>query len=212
MPRPTATGFLEVDSFTNTTGAGWHRDSGVDPRPLLPRRVAELRRLRPGAAVHVRLDLPPRRVEGREDQVQRSGHARLVPRHDVREQQPRPANTTTALPSTGSKGGLLLVDSHFDPFRRQGVAADKDPRRSTTCRRARSRPTQHSACRTPSHSASASSCSGGAVQRVLHGLRGTGGRSASSLTPRAGTPVSRFAERRSVLPRYRRLDRGAVRR
>ena len=26
--------------------------------------------------------------------------------------------TTTALPSTGSKGGLLLVDSHFDPFRR----------------------------------------------------------------------------------------------
>jgi immune inhibitor A len=34
---------------------------------------------------------------------------------------------TTALPSAGSKGGLLLVDSHFDPFRRQGVAADKDP-------------------------------------------------------------------------------------
>ena len=33
----------------------------------------------------------------------------------------------TALPSYGSKGGLLLVDSHFDPFRRQGVAADKDP-------------------------------------------------------------------------------------
>ena len=32
-----------------------------------------------------------------------------------------------ALPSHGSKGGLLLVDSHFDPFRRQGVAADKDP-------------------------------------------------------------------------------------
>ena len=35
--------------------------------------------------------------------------------------------TTTALPSTGSKGGLLLVDSHFDPFRRTGLAADKDP-------------------------------------------------------------------------------------
>ena len=30
-------------------------------------------------------------------------------------------------PSHGSKGGLLLVDSHFDPFRRQGDAADADP-------------------------------------------------------------------------------------
>ncbi|GAA4455434.1 immune inhibitor A domain-containing protein [Phytohabitans houttuyneae] len=30
-------------------------------------------------------------------------------------------------PSIGSKGGLLIVDSHFDPLRRQGVAADKDP-------------------------------------------------------------------------------------
>lgn len=30
------------------------------------------------------------------------------------------------LPSAGSKGGLLLVDSHFDPLRRKGEAADKD--------------------------------------------------------------------------------------
>ena len=45
----------------------------------------------------------------------------------MRQRQPRHGDDTTALPSTGSKGGLLLVDSHFDPFRRQGVAADKDP-------------------------------------------------------------------------------------
>ncbi|MEU8005074.1 immune inhibitor A domain-containing protein [Catellatospora sp. NPDC049111] len=32
----------------------------------------------------------------------------------------------TALPSVGAKGGLLLVDSHYDPFRRSGVAATKD--------------------------------------------------------------------------------------
>ncbi|MGN9911556.1 immune inhibitor A domain-containing protein [Phytohabitans sp. LJ34] len=30
-------------------------------------------------------------------------------------------------PSIGAKGGLLIVDSHFDPLRRKGVAADKDP-------------------------------------------------------------------------------------
>lgn len=34
--------------------------------------------------------------------------------------------TTFDLPSTGSKGGLLIVDSHFDPLRRTGEAAEKD--------------------------------------------------------------------------------------
>ncbi|MET8353770.1 MULTISPECIES: immune inhibitor A domain-containing protein [unclassified Micromonospora] len=33
----------------------------------------------------------------------------------------------TALPSYGAKGGLLIVDSHFDPYRRKGEAAVKDP-------------------------------------------------------------------------------------
>jgi immune inhibitor A len=45
--------------------------------------------------------------------------------------------TTTDLPSAGSKGGLLIVDSHFDPLRRTGVAADKDP---TTLNNMPSRP------------------------------------------------------------------------
>ena len=30
-------------------------------------------------------------------------------------------------PSTGSKGQLLIVDSHFDPQRRSGEAAEHDP-------------------------------------------------------------------------------------
>ena len=36
-------------------------------------------------------------------------------------------NRSTALPSYGAKGGLLIVDSHFDPLRRTGAAAAKDP-------------------------------------------------------------------------------------
>jgi immune inhibitor A len=36
------------------------------------------------------------------------------------------AANTTALPSGGAKGGLLIVDSHFDPLRRIGEAADID--------------------------------------------------------------------------------------
>ncbi|WP_214110328.1 immune inhibitor A domain-containing protein [Acrocarpospora catenulata] len=42
-------------------------------------------------------------------------------------EQNNPALHTAELPSYGSKGGLLLVDSHFDPLRRTGVAATKDP-------------------------------------------------------------------------------------
>jgi immune inhibitor A len=33
----------------------------------------------------------------------------------------------TSLPSEGAKGGLLIVDSHFDPLRRTGEAATADP-------------------------------------------------------------------------------------
>jgi hypothetical protein len=32
-----------------------------------------------------------------------------------------------ALPSTGSKGQVLIVDSHFDPLRRFGDPADGNP-------------------------------------------------------------------------------------
>ncbi|WP_222708877.1 immune inhibitor A domain-containing protein [Nonomuraea sp. C10] len=38
-------------------------------------------------------------------------------------------NNLEAAPSIGSKGTLLLVDSHFDPLRRTGEAAAKDPTR-----------------------------------------------------------------------------------
>lgn len=44
---------------------------------------------------------------------------------------------TFAAPSLGSKGGLLLVDSHFEPLRRQGEAAEQDP---TTLNNLPSRP------------------------------------------------------------------------
>ena len=36
-------------------------------------------------------------------------------------------NNLTSLPSEGAKGGLLIVDSHFDPLRRTGAAAALDP-------------------------------------------------------------------------------------
>jgi immune inhibitor A len=49
------------------------------------------------------------------------------------------ANTaqSTVLPSAGAKGGLLIVDSHFDPLRRSGANAALDP---TTLKNLPSRP------------------------------------------------------------------------
>lgn len=38
-----------------------------------------------------------------------------------------PLANETALPSYGAKGGLLIVDSHFNPLQRTGAAADLDP-------------------------------------------------------------------------------------
>ncbi|MER6509992.1 immune inhibitor A domain-containing protein [Nonomuraea sp. NPDC001636] len=38
-------------------------------------------------------------------------------------------NNLTLPPSIGSKGSLLVVDSHYDPLRRTGTAAQKDPSR-----------------------------------------------------------------------------------
>ncbi|HET7328707.1 MAG TPA: immune inhibitor A domain-containing protein [Nocardioidaceae bacterium] len=38
-----------------------------------------------------------------------------------------PAANFTTLPSGGAKGGLLIVDSHFDPLRRHGEAGAVDP-------------------------------------------------------------------------------------
>ncbi|WP_109507614.1 immune inhibitor A domain-containing protein [Nocardioides speluncae] len=44
---------------------------------------------------------------------------------------------STVLPSAGAKGGLLIVDSHFDPLRRSGANAALDP---TTLKNLPSRP------------------------------------------------------------------------
>ena len=55
-------------TFTDTTGAGWHIDTGTQRAgALLPGRVAQLRRLRRGPEVRLRHDVLARGVEGRED-------------------------------------------------------------------------------------------------------------------------------------------------
>ncbi|MFE5670268.1 immune inhibitor A domain-containing protein [Agromyces sp. NPDC056523] len=117
----------EVASFTTTTGPGWRVDTGTSVKAqyyLVEWRnfdgfdeglkyaynsiysqgawkVEKLAYNAPGALVWYR------------DTTY--GNSNLVTANE------------TAMPSFGAKGGLLLVDSHFDPLRRTGAAATADP-------------------------------------------------------------------------------------
>ena len=130
----TTAGPLTTGTCTNTVRRGLaQRQRHAGQGAVLPGRVAQLRRLRQGPAVRLRHDVRStgtrdrRRLEGREDQVQRPRRAGLVPRHDLRQRQLVAPTTSTALPSSAAKGGLLIVDSHFDPLRRSGANAALGP-------------------------------------------------------------------------------------
>ncbi|MEV4418094.1 immune inhibitor A domain-containing protein [Catellatospora sp. NPDC049609] len=122
----TATGGTWVD----TTGPGWRIDSGTSVRAHY--YLAEWRNfdgfdnglkyaydtsyLREGAwkVEKVKYNAPGMLVWYRDTTFGNTNHVAN-------------AANQTALPSLGAKGGLLIVDSHFDPLRRTGTAAAKDP-------------------------------------------------------------------------------------
>ncbi|MEV1128492.1 immune inhibitor A domain-containing protein [Agromyces sp. NPDC049794] len=117
----------EVASFTTTTGPGWRMDTGTSVKAqyyLVEWRnfdgfdeglkyaynsvysvdawkVEKLAYNAPGALVWYRDT-----TYGNSNQI---------------------LTNETALPSFGAKGGLLIVDSHFNPLQRTGAAADADP-------------------------------------------------------------------------------------
>ncbi|GAB3900847.1 immune inhibitor A domain-containing protein [Microbispora bryophytorum] len=114
-------------TFTDTSGAGWVIHSGQEQAAQY--YLAEWRNfdgfdnglqyaydttwLRDGAwkVEKVKYNAPGLLVWYRDASV---------PNNDV-------SGRTFDLPSVGPKGELLVVDSHFDPLRRTGAAADKDP-------------------------------------------------------------------------------------
>ena len=114
-------------TFTNTSGAGWHRDSGT--RSQAHYFLAEWRNLDGfDAGLQYAYDTNYLHDAWKVERVPYNAPGMLVWYRDTTYGGVNHVTlTTTHLPSTGSKGGLLIVDSHFDPFRRTGVAADKDP-------------------------------------------------------------------------------------
>jgi len=117
----------EVDTFTNTTGAGWHRDSGTSTRTHY--YLAEYRTFDGfDAGLQYTYDSTYLHDAWKVEKIKYNAPGVLVWYRDTTYgNNNHVLSNLDALPSHGAKGGLLLVDSHFDPFRRQGEAADKDP-------------------------------------------------------------------------------------
>ncbi|REJ05672.1 M6 family metalloprotease domain-containing protein [Microbacterium bovistercoris] len=116
-----------VGTFTDTSGTGWARDSGTQIKAQY--YLVEWRNLdgfdeglkygyttvysaEAWKVEKVPYNAPGALVWYRDTTYGNSNHV---------------TSNLTSLPSYGAKGGLLLVDSHFDPLRRTGAEAALDP-------------------------------------------------------------------------------------
>jgi immune inhibitor A len=123
-----ANGWTNVPgTFTNTTGAGWRIDTGTTSRTQY--YLAEWRNFDGfDKGLQYTYDSTYLHDAWKVEKVKYNAPGMLVWYRDTSYGNVNPVGSSTFdLPSTGAKGGLLLVDSHYDPFRRTGVAAQKDP-------------------------------------------------------------------------------------
>ncbi|HEX6870160.1 MAG TPA: M6 family metalloprotease domain-containing protein, partial [Micromonosporaceae bacterium] len=125
-------------TWVDTSGAGWHIDSGTQTRAHY--YLAEWRNFNGfDEGLKYAYDTSySRDGSWKVEKVKYNAPGMLVWYRDTAfGNVNHVANNATAAPSGGAKGGLLIVDSHFDPLRRSGVAATKDP---TTLKNLPSRP------------------------------------------------------------------------
>jgi immune inhibitor A len=119
----TATG----GSFTTTTGPGWRIDTGTSQRAHY--YLAEWRNFDGfDEGLKYAYDTTYARDAWKVEKIRYNAPGMLVWYRDTTYGNANHVQANlTALPSGGAKGGLLIVDSHFDPLRRTGQAAAKDP-------------------------------------------------------------------------------------
>jgi immune inhibitor A len=119
----TATG----GTWTDTSGAGWHIDSGSQVKAHY--YLAEWRNFDGfDNGLKYAYDTVYSHEAWKVDKLSYDAPGMLLWYRDTTWGNVNHATAQlTALPSYGAKGGLLIVDSHFDPYRRQGEAAVKDP-------------------------------------------------------------------------------------
>lgn len=117
----------EVASFTTTTGPGWRQDTGTSTKAQY--YLVEWRNY-DGFDEGLKYAYNSVYSEGawKVEKLAYNAPGMLVWYRDTTYGS---ANMITAneaaLPSYGAKGGLLIVDSHFNPLQRTGAAADADP-------------------------------------------------------------------------------------
>ncbi|MFJ6196551.1 immune inhibitor A domain-containing protein [Micromonospora sp. NPDC092111] len=114
-------------TFTDTTGAGWYTDAGTQSKAQY--YLAEWRNFDGfDKGLKYAYDTIYSHEAWKVDRISYNAPGMLVWYRDtVLGDVNHVTAQMTALPSYGAKGGLLIVDSHYDPYRRQGEAATKDP-------------------------------------------------------------------------------------
>jgi immune inhibitor A len=123
-----ANGWTQVGgTFTDTSGPGWRMHSGSSVQAHY--YLAEWRNLDGfDEGLKYAYDTTYSRDAWKVERVPYNAPGMLVWYRDTTYGGTNHVTANlTALPSYGSKGGLLIVDSHFDPLRRAGEAAVKDP-------------------------------------------------------------------------------------
>jgi immune inhibitor A len=116
-----------VASWTDTTGAGWHRDTGTQVKAQY--YLVEWRNY-DGFDEGLKFGYTTvYSAEGwKVEKVPYNAPGALIWYRDTAYGDVNHVTSNlTNLPSYGAKGGLLLVDSHFDPLRRTGAEAALDP-------------------------------------------------------------------------------------
>ncbi|MFJ8579166.1 immune inhibitor A domain-containing protein [Micromonospora sp. NPDC093277] len=113
-------------TWTDTTGAGWHNDPGTQVKAQY--YLAEWRNFDGfDAGLKYTYDTTYSHDAWKVEKVAYNAPGMLVWYRDTMlGNVNHVTGQMTALPSYGAKGGLLIVDSHFDPLRRTGAAAAKD--------------------------------------------------------------------------------------
>ncbi|MDR2321150.1 immune inhibitor A domain-containing protein [Microbacterium sp. NPDC089698] len=118
---------VTAGTFTDTTGAGWVRDTGTQVKAQY--YLVEWRNF-DGFDEGLRYGYTTVYSDAgwKVEKVPYNAPGALVWYRDTAYGDSNQVTSNlTNLPSYGAKGGLLLVDSHFDPLRRTGAAAEMDP-------------------------------------------------------------------------------------
>ncbi|MCD2440717.1 immune inhibitor A [Agromyces sp. SYSU K20354] len=113
----------EVDTFVDTTGPGWRIDTGTSENAQY--YLVEWRNFDGfDEGLKYGYDTVYSAGAWKVDKVKYNAPGALIWYRDTTYGSTNHVRTNeAALPSYGAKGGLLLVDSHFDPLRRTGDAA-----------------------------------------------------------------------------------------